>query len=66
IISTADTWMKISTGELDGAKSLMKGLYKIEGDMNLLINMNKIFSEKEKSDTGSEDISVESQKILEK
>ncbi|GAG87803.1 unnamed protein product, partial [marine sediment metagenome] len=34
--------------------------------LNLLINMNKIFSEKEKSDTGSEDISVESQKILEK
>jgi len=47
IISTADTWMKISTGELDGANSLMKGLYKIEGDMTLLINMNKIFSEKE-------------------
>jgi len=66
IISTADTWMKISTGELDGAQGLMKGLYKVEGDMSLLMNMDKMFSEKEISETGSEDISVETQKITKK
>jgi len=36
--------MKITSGELDGAKSFMDGLYTIEGDMNLLLNLNKLFT----------------------
>ena len=36
IITPADIWMKISTGELDGAKAYLKKFYKVEGDINLL------------------------------
>jgi len=45
IITPTDVWMKISKGEIDGAKAFMKKLYKVEGDMSLLINLRKIFSE---------------------
>ena len=46
IISPANVWMDVSMGKLDGAQSLMKGLYKVEGDMNILLKMNKIFRRK--------------------
>ncbi len=44
IITPADIWMKISTGELDGANGYLKKLFKVEGDMNFLLNLNKYFS----------------------
>ncbi|MHA2088069.1 MAG: SCP2 sterol-binding domain-containing protein, partial [Promethearchaeota archaeon] len=44
IIAPTDIWMKMSSGEIDGAKAFMGGLYKIEGDMSLLLKMDKIFS----------------------
>jgi len=47
IISPSDVWMKISKGELDGAKSMMNGLYKMQGDMKLLIKLGKIFSKRD-------------------
>ncbi|MFX1337274.1 MAG: SCP2 sterol-binding domain-containing protein [Promethearchaeota archaeon] len=60
IITPADIWMKISTGELDGTKAFMKKLFKVEGDMNLLLKLNKIFSE-----SGiQQNISRESQKPI--
>jgi len=43
IKSPEEIWMKIVAGELSGQKSFMDGLYTIEGDMNLLLNLNKIF-----------------------
>ncbi len=46
IIAPTDIWMKMSTGEIDGAKAFMDGLYKIEGDMSLLLKMDQIFSQK--------------------
>jgi putative sterol carrier protein len=45
IITPADIWTKISTGELDGAKAFMEKLYKVEGDVGLLLKFNKLFSE---------------------
>ena len=45
IISPTDVWMKISSGEISGAKAFMQRLYKVEGDMSLLIKMNKMFSQ---------------------
>jgi len=60
IITPADIWMKISTGELDGAKAYLKKLYKVEGDINLLLNLSKYFSG---SDTQRE-TSKEQQKAL--
>ncbi len=60
IITPADIWMKISTGELDGTKAFMKKLFKVEGDMNLVLKLNKIFSESD----SQEAISRESQKPI--
>jgi multimeric flavodoxin WrbA len=44
IKSPEDVWMKIARGELSGQTSLMEGLYTLEGDMSLLINLGKMFS----------------------
>lgn len=46
VISPPDIWMKLSTGELDGTKAFMDGLYKIEGDMALLLKMARLFPQK--------------------
>lgn len=43
IISPKDVWMKISNGELEGRQALMRGLFQVKGDMNLLIRMNEMF-----------------------
>jgi multimeric flavodoxin WrbA len=45
IIKTpADVWLKISRGELNGQQAFLEGRYKAEGDMNLLLKMNHLFS----------------------
>jgi len=44
INSPEELWMKIAAGEVSGQKSFMDGLYTIEGDMNLLLNLNKLFT----------------------
>ena len=44
IKSPEELWMKIVAGEVSGQKSFMDGLYTIEGDMNLLLNLNKLFT----------------------
>jgi multimeric flavodoxin WrbA len=45
IIKTpADVWLKISRGELSGQQAFMDGRYKVEGDMNLLLKMSRLFS----------------------
>jgi multimeric flavodoxin WrbA len=38
-----DVWMDIMTGKADGGQMLMEGKYKAEGNMDLLLNMNKFF-----------------------
>lgn len=42
--SPADIWMKISRGELNPPRALMDGLYSVEGDTGLLMNIRAIFS----------------------
>jgi putative sterol carrier protein len=49
IITPADIWIKISTGEIDGTKAFMEKLFKVEGNMNLLLKFNKLFSESDTS-----------------
>ncbi|MFW9894793.1 MAG: NAD(P)H-dependent oxidoreductase [Candidatus Thorarchaeota archaeon] len=44
LISPIDIWMKISSGEIDGRKAFMDGLYKVEGDMSILLKFNQLFS----------------------
>jgi multimeric flavodoxin WrbA/putative sterol carrier protein len=43
IRSPGDIWMKMARGEIDRPKALMEGLYRVEGDMNLLMKMDKLF-----------------------
>jgi multimeric flavodoxin WrbA/putative sterol carrier protein len=44
IRTPADVWLKISRGELSGQQAFMDGRYKVEGDVNLLLKMNRLFS----------------------
>ncbi len=44
IRTPADVWLKISRGELSGQKAFMEGRYKVEGDMTLLMKLNRLFS----------------------
>jgi len=49
IIAPADIWMKMARGEINKPKALMDGLYKVEGDMNLLIRMGQLFQTQAKT-----------------
>ena len=44
IITPEDIWLGIARGEIDGTTALMEGRYRFEGDMDLLIKMNTLFS----------------------
>jgi len=43
IQSPADVWLKIARGEINRPKALMDGLFKVEGDMNLLMRLGELF-----------------------
>ena len=43
IESPGEVWVKIVRGEIDRPKALMEGLYKIRGDMKLLVRMPQLF-----------------------
>jgi putative sterol carrier protein len=47
INTPADLWMKMALGEINRAQAFMDGLYKAEGDMDLLIKMGELFSRPE-------------------
>jgi hypothetical protein len=57
--------MKISSGELSGAKAYMKKLYTVEGDMRILLKMEQYFSASKPKDTTSKRFEISPQ-ILEK
>ena len=60
IHSSGDTWLKIARGEIDRPKALMDGLYKVEGDMALLMKLGELFHRpsptQEIASTGKESI----------
>ena len=45
ITSPFEVWTDIMTGKADGAQMLMEGKYTAEGDMELLLNLGKIFGQ---------------------
>lgn len=45
IISDSEIWLKISNGQLSGEKALIENLYSIEGDLDALLDFNKLFSQ---------------------
>jgi putative sterol carrier protein len=44
IIAPADIWMRMARGEINRAQAFMDGLFKVEGDMDLLMKMSELFS----------------------
>ena len=49
IHSSGDAWLKIARGEVDRPRALMEGLFRVEGDMNLLMRMGEIFHPAERA-----------------
>jgi len=45
ITSPFEVWMDIMTGKADGAQMMMEGKYTAEGNMDLLLNISKIFGQ---------------------
>ena len=43
IKTPAETWLKISRGELNGQQAFMSGQYKVEGDLSLLQKLRALF-----------------------
>ena len=52
IHSPADVWLKIARQEINRAQALMDGLYRVEGDMNLLLKMGDLFRPPTKAKEG--------------
>lgn len=50
IYSPADVWLKIARREINPGLALMDGLYRVEGDMNLLMKMEELFRPPAKTD----------------
>ncbi len=46
IRTSAEVWLAISRGQLDGQKALMTGQYEVDGDLSLMLRMNDLFSGK--------------------
>jgi len=46
IHTPSEIWLQIARGELSGQTAYMKGLYRTEGDLGLLLRMAELFSKK--------------------
>jgi putative NADPH-quinone reductase/putative sterol carrier protein len=46
VISPSEVWLQIARGEFSGQTAFMKGLYRTEGDLGLLLQMGDLFSKK--------------------
>ena len=43
IYCSGDVWLKMAKGEINRPKAMMEGLYRVEGDMSLLMKMGDLF-----------------------
>lgn len=64
IITTFDIWLKISNGELKGAKAMMDGLYRIEGNLDFMMSMGKIFGSGDSEESSNNNEEIKRDKIL--
>ncbi len=44
IVTSFETWKKISDGEIDGARALMEGMYSVEGELSLVKRLDELFA----------------------
>jgi putative sterol carrier protein len=49
IRSPGDVWLKMARGEINRPKALMDGLFKVEGDMSILMKMGELFKPQAKA-----------------
>ncbi|WP_027338931.1 NAD(P)H-dependent oxidoreductase [Halonatronum saccharophilum] len=59
VVTTTEVWREISDGRLDGAKAMMDGLYKVEGDFKLMMELDNFFGSGDDDDFDTSDISIE-------
>lgn len=52
ITTPSDVWLKISRGELNAQEALMQGLYQVQGDFSLLMQMGTLFKAPESTSDG--------------
>jgi multimeric flavodoxin WrbA/putative sterol carrier protein len=52
IHAPGEVWLKMARGEMDRPKALMDGLFRVEGDMNLLMKMSALFHPPKKMEEG--------------
>jgi len=45
----SEVWLQIARGELNGQTAFMKGLYRTEGDLGLLLKMGELFAKKDET-----------------
>ncbi|MDI6870198.1 MAG: NAD(P)H-dependent oxidoreductase [Bacillota bacterium] len=50
IDTPSEVWLRIARGELSGQTAYLKGLYRVEGDLGLLIRMGRLFRQADGSD----------------
>ena len=51
VISPKQIWLDIADGKLNGTKALMDGLYQTEGDMGLLMKLDRLFGPSDEEDS---------------
>jgi len=44
IHAPADVWLAISKGEMDGSQAFMQGMYRVTGDMSILLKLDDLFT----------------------
>ena len=52
IHAPGEVWLRMARGEIDRPKALMDGLFRVEGDMNLLMKMSMLFHPPQKREKG--------------
>jgi multimeric flavodoxin WrbA len=53
ISTTAQTWIDIATGKLDGQKAVLNGEMKVDGELGLLMRMGELFGRRNNQNHGS-------------
>jgi len=50
IHAPADVWLAISRGDLDGSQAFMQGMYRVTGDMSILLKTDDLFTADSRGD----------------
>ncbi|MCP4544739.1 MAG: hypothetical protein GY832_47170 [Chloroflexi bacterium] len=65
IHAPADIWLAISKGELDGSQAFMQGMYRVTGDMSILLKLDDLFVAGSR-DSFSDELSIEEETMVDR